>query len=67
MEQLNKPIYMNQKTYDSVIKEIEFIPTNIHINNLIPDNQAISIDYEQWEKLKTRIYDPFMIDSAYLK
>jgi hypothetical protein len=42
-----KTVFLNQKTYDSVMKIIDFEPTNLVINNYIPDNQAIVMNGKQ--------------------
>lgn len=46
-----KTIYMNQKTYDSVLELIDFVPENVVVTNLLIDNQALILSKRQIENM----------------
>jgi hypothetical protein len=46
-----KTVYMNQKTLDSVLEKLDFKPSNIVVNNFLPDNQAIVLNETQKENM----------------
>lgn len=37
-------LYVNTKTYESVIKTLGYKPTNLKVNKYLPYNQALFID-----------------------
>jgi SpoU rRNA methylase family enzyme len=53
-----KTVFLNQKTFDSLIQQIDFEPTNIVVNNFIPDNQAIIMNRKQLEEMKKGYFKP---------
>jgi hypothetical protein len=61
VEQLKpKTVFLNQKTYDSVVQQIDFKPSNVTINNFIPDNQAIVMNNKQMEDMQKGFFKPKM-------
>jgi hypothetical protein len=46
-----KTIYVNKKTFDLMLEKIDFKPTNVVVNNFIPDNQAIVMTETQKENM----------------
>jgi hypothetical protein len=52
-------IFVNKKTYDSIMLEIDFEPSNIVIHNFLPVNQAIIMNEKQLKEMKE--YKPVMI------
>lgn len=46
-----KTIYMNQRTYDSVLELLDFVPENIVVSNLFIDNQALVLSKRQIENM----------------
>lgn len=39
-----KEVQANQKTYDLILEKLGFCPTNLKVNNHIPEGQAIILD-----------------------
>jgi hypothetical protein len=46
-----KTVYINKKTFDLVLENIYFKPSNVVVNNFIPDNQAIVLNETQKENM----------------
>jgi hypothetical protein len=55
-ETLPKTIYLNKKTYDLVLEKIDFIPSNMEINNYLPDNQAIVLNETQKRNMNKGLF-----------
>jgi hypothetical protein len=53
-----KTVFLNQKTYDLVIEKIDFEPSNVVINNFLPDNQAMIMNNKQMEEMKKGFFKP---------
>lgn len=47
----DKTIFINKKTYEIIIEKLGFKPSNLEVNNYLPDNQAILFNEKQLEEM----------------
>jgi hypothetical protein len=43
LEATRGDVLMNQKTYDSVTEKLDFVPSNLKVNNHLADNQMVVV------------------------
>lgn len=59
----HKIIYMNKKTYEEVLLQLDFKPTNVEVNNFLPDNHAIILNENQLNNMKKGFFKPMLFES----
>lgn len=47
----NKIIYVSKSEYDSLIGVLGHVPSNLKINNFVPERQAIVVDQNELNKM----------------
>jgi hypothetical protein len=56
-------VFLNQKTHDLVLQQLDFKPTNLVVNNFIPDYQAIIMNGKQLKEMEKGLISKHLFDS----
>lgn len=60
-----KEIHVNKQTYDEIIKELNFDPLELKVNNNIPIGEAIVIDKNKFDEMNKSIANSLILDKLF--
>jgi hypothetical protein len=56
----DKTVYVNKKTYEEVVEKLDYVPSNLKINDCISDNRAVVIPVKEPEFITIKYERPEM-------
>ena len=51
MEEMDKVIFVAKSEYDEIVNKLGYVPSNLKVNNFLPDNKAYVVDLNQMNKM----------------
>ncbi|MGD6876876.1 hypothetical protein [Bacillus infantis] len=54
-------VYVNQNTYDAVLEKLNFKPSDIVVNNFLPDNMVITLNETLKENMNTGLFPKIIL------